>query len=306
MAARGIERGYLPRLRCKEMFAKICLHATAGRAPRSPCAPRVAHPIRSGSAGCGGRPAHRVGGGASDRRELGQRVVPPATARPLRARRGGAERGRAGAPSAATALSTSWPNVADTEELAEAAQAFERFVLARYLARLEWWLDQRRTEPVEWQGGGGVVRRHPAVPDGRRARRSATRCRRSQSPISTGSLDPCRAPRGRPASQAPPDRVPRRRGDGRSLVAEPSWSPRRPAAAGGERGLPQLLGSAYRVAPRGSDLAVSRSRSSRCWRSTRAPRRWLPGLLSRSRRTFFSLLHAGAWVDRLWASGGER
>ncbi|HEX2304447.1 MAG TPA: helix-turn-helix domain-containing protein [Gaiella sp.] len=59
---------------------------------------------------------------------------------------GGRER-----PWRATALSTSWPNVADTEELAEAAQAFERFVLARYLARLEWWLDRRRTEPVEWQ-----------------------------------------------------------------------------------------------------------------------------------------------------------
>ena len=135
------------------MFAKICLHATAGRAPRSPCAPRARPPDPDPAprpAAAGG-PAHRVGGGASDRRELGQRVVPPATARPLRARRGGAERGRAGAPWRATALSTSWPNVADTEELAEAAQAFERFVLARYLARLEWWLDRRRTEPVEWQ-----------------------------------------------------------------------------------------------------------------------------------------------------------
>jgi DNA-binding transcriptional ArsR family regulator len=54
-------------------------------------------------------------------------------------------------PWRATALYTSWPNVADTEELADAAQVFERFVLGRYLERLERWLDRRRTEPVEWQ-----------------------------------------------------------------------------------------------------------------------------------------------------------
>ena len=80
---------------CKDMFA--CNGRSSSEIPvRS-----TRSPTRSGSgssAGCGGRPAHRVGGGASDRRELGQRVVPPATARPLRARRGGAERGRAGAP----------------------------------------------------------------------------------------------------------------------------------------------------------------------------------------------------------------
>jgi len=54
-------------------------------------------------------------------------------------------------PWRATALYTSWPNVADSEELADAMQAFERFVLSRYLERLEEWLDRRRTEPVEWQ-----------------------------------------------------------------------------------------------------------------------------------------------------------
>jgi DNA-binding transcriptional ArsR family regulator len=54
-------------------------------------------------------------------------------------------------PWRATALYTSWPNVADTEEFADAAEVFERFVLGRYLERLEGWLARRRSEPVEWQ-----------------------------------------------------------------------------------------------------------------------------------------------------------
>src|SRR5262245_56490931 len=54
-------------------------------------------------------------------------------------------------PWRATALSTSWPNVADTDELAEASELFERFVLTRYLERLERWLERRRTEPTDWQ-----------------------------------------------------------------------------------------------------------------------------------------------------------
>lgn len=54
-------------------------------------------------------------------------------------------------PWRATALYTSWPNVADSDELADAAEAFERFVLSLYLERLEKWLELRRTEPVEWQ-----------------------------------------------------------------------------------------------------------------------------------------------------------
>jgi DNA-binding transcriptional ArsR family regulator len=54
-------------------------------------------------------------------------------------------------PWRATALYTSWPNVADDDDLAEAAQAFERFVLGRYLERLERWFDRRASEPVEWQ-----------------------------------------------------------------------------------------------------------------------------------------------------------
>ena len=54
-------------------------------------------------------------------------------------------------PWRATSLYTSWPNVADTPELADAAGAFERFVLGRWVERLEDWLERRRTDPPEWQ-----------------------------------------------------------------------------------------------------------------------------------------------------------
>ena len=54
-------------------------------------------------------------------------------------------------PWRATALYTSWPNVANTPELAEAAGAFERFVVAGYVERLERWIERRRGEPVDWQ-----------------------------------------------------------------------------------------------------------------------------------------------------------
>src|SRR3990170_4521291 len=47
-------------------------------------------------------------------------------------------------PWRATSLFTSWPNVADTPELAEASQALERFVLERYVERLERWFARRR------------------------------------------------------------------------------------------------------------------------------------------------------------------
>ena len=65
-----------------------------------------------------------------------------------RRREGGTGRRR---PWRATALYTSWPNVADTPELAEAAGAFERFVVAGYVERLERWIERRRAEPVDWQ-----------------------------------------------------------------------------------------------------------------------------------------------------------
>jgi DNA-binding transcriptional ArsR family regulator len=54
-------------------------------------------------------------------------------------------------PWRATALYTSWSNVADTPELAEASEAFARFVLGRYVERLEKWLGRRANEPAEWQ-----------------------------------------------------------------------------------------------------------------------------------------------------------
>jgi len=54
-------------------------------------------------------------------------------------------------PWRATSLYTSWPNIADTPELAEASQLLERFVLGRYIERLERWLGRRRSDSSEWQ-----------------------------------------------------------------------------------------------------------------------------------------------------------
>jgi DNA-binding transcriptional ArsR family regulator len=54
-------------------------------------------------------------------------------------------------PWRATALYTSWPNVAETPELAEASEVFAQFVLGRYVERLEQWLGRRANEPPEWQ-----------------------------------------------------------------------------------------------------------------------------------------------------------
>ena len=54
-------------------------------------------------------------------------------------------------PWRATALYTSWSNVADTPELAEASEVLAQFVLGRYVERLEKWLGRRADEPPEWQ-----------------------------------------------------------------------------------------------------------------------------------------------------------
>lgn len=59
-------------------------------------------------------------------------------------------------PWRATALYTSWPNVAATPELADAAGAFERIVVARYVERLERWLERRRADPPEWQDAAAL------------------------------------------------------------------------------------------------------------------------------------------------------
>jgi DNA-binding transcriptional ArsR family regulator len=54
-------------------------------------------------------------------------------------------------PWRATALFTSWPDVPDTPELEAASQEFSRFLLGRYVERLEQWIDRRPGEPVEWR-----------------------------------------------------------------------------------------------------------------------------------------------------------
>jgi DNA-binding transcriptional ArsR family regulator len=54
-------------------------------------------------------------------------------------------------PWQATALFTSWPNVAETSELAEASEAFERFVLSVYVKQLERWVSRRAAAPPAWQ-----------------------------------------------------------------------------------------------------------------------------------------------------------
>jgi len=54
-------------------------------------------------------------------------------------------------PWRATALFTSWPNVAATAELADASELLEREIVKRYVERLELWLARRRSDSPEWQ-----------------------------------------------------------------------------------------------------------------------------------------------------------
>jgi len=54
-------------------------------------------------------------------------------------------------PWRATALHTSWREIAETPEEAAAAETFERFVIARYGEQLEAWATHRAGEPAEWQ-----------------------------------------------------------------------------------------------------------------------------------------------------------
>jgi len=54
-------------------------------------------------------------------------------------------------PWRATALYTTWPEVAPTPELADAAESFERFVAERYYVQLLRWVAAKREQPVEWQ-----------------------------------------------------------------------------------------------------------------------------------------------------------
>lgn len=54
-------------------------------------------------------------------------------------------------PWRATALHTSWPNVAPTPELAAAAEELERLVARRQFESLIRWLSGRRSQPEAWQ-----------------------------------------------------------------------------------------------------------------------------------------------------------
>jgi DNA-binding transcriptional ArsR family regulator len=54
-------------------------------------------------------------------------------------------------PWQATALYTSWPDVAATPELAAAASEFELFVSELQFKALARWILARRSEPIEWQ-----------------------------------------------------------------------------------------------------------------------------------------------------------
>lgn len=54
-------------------------------------------------------------------------------------------------PWRATSFFTSWPDVAPTPELADAAAELELFVAERQFEGLARWIATRRDEPVEWQ-----------------------------------------------------------------------------------------------------------------------------------------------------------
>jgi DNA-binding transcriptional ArsR family regulator len=54
-------------------------------------------------------------------------------------------------PWRATAVFTSWPDVPDTPELEAASQEFARFLLGRYVERLEQWIERTPDEPTEWR-----------------------------------------------------------------------------------------------------------------------------------------------------------
>jgi DNA-binding transcriptional ArsR family regulator len=67
----------------------------------------------------------------------------------------GGRRGRE-RPWRATALFTSWPDVPDNEELEAASQEFSRFVLGRYVERLEAWIEKQPEEAPEWREAASI------------------------------------------------------------------------------------------------------------------------------------------------------
>ncbi len=54
-------------------------------------------------------------------------------------------------PWRATAVLTSWPDVPDTPELEAASEELARFLLGRYVERLEQWIARRPDESAEWR-----------------------------------------------------------------------------------------------------------------------------------------------------------
>jgi DNA-binding transcriptional ArsR family regulator len=58
-------------------------------------------------------------------------------------------------PWRATALFTSWPNVAPTTETAAAAEVLNRLVIERYFEQIMRWLEARSDEPLEWREAAG-------------------------------------------------------------------------------------------------------------------------------------------------------
>ncbi len=69
-------------------------------------------------------------------------------------------------PWRATALSTSWPDVAPTAEMAAAAQVFESVLAGRYYELMMRWVAAKASQPEEWreaaQFGDGLVWLTPA------------------------------------------------------------------------------------------------------------------------------------------------
>ncbi len=53
-------------------------------------------------------------------------------------------------PWRATSLFTSWPNVPESEELAEASLLLDRLVVMQHLEKIERWFERRADEPPEW------------------------------------------------------------------------------------------------------------------------------------------------------------
>ena len=167
--------------------------------------------------------------------------------------------------------STSWPNVADTTEPLTLAE-FERFVLGRYLERLERWLARRRTEPEEWQEAASygdsllylTVDELAAPGRAAGAGRSVPRaCRRPRDPA-----------RGLPTGRAAADRLSRRSALSGLMPSTLSGARRAvPDLLRENRVFRLVLGSPHGLAVRRPGLALALPLVAVLC-SMRTPRRW--------------------------------